>query len=410
MQPQMKQNAVANVNAKTLRNRRRRQRARANAIGGNASRDFNLPANQGFVTDTSVYNRPHRALQQLARSTAYQGLSQDGMNFLKCAYAPPDFQAEKVAGVPDTFAGRSLIKKHRLTSSLKVPADRDTYILVAPTPGVAYWKMELAAGANMVASDAFTAVYYSDTTSLFGNTSNGEQVADQVTAFRYVSSGLELINTTNAMNWSGSINAFKIPLELIETRIGALGNESVSLALAGLQSINQTNADQTTMSFNMGCFSMATKTDAVFNFRELKERYYAMPITVDSGEFGRLDGLFTGLGEMESIVFKISGVTADETATIKTWACVEYKPTVGGIVYEYSKGSPQHDPLALALYNHIALNLPVAVSSFENAGMWERILNIIKQTTKMGSFVPGPVGLGFTGANMIAEALGALMF
>jgi hypothetical protein len=56
-------------------------------------------------------------------------ISREGMAFLKCAFAPPDFGESLATGVPDSFEGTSLVKKHRYVISQSIPANTDRYYL-----------------------------------------------------------------------------------------------------------------------------------------------------------------------------------------------------------------------------------------------------------------------------------------
>lgn len=52
-------------------------------------------------------------------------LTNDGLAFLKCAFAPPDFSDTQVRGIPDNYRGKTLLKKHRLTASTTLFATSD---------------------------------------------------------------------------------------------------------------------------------------------------------------------------------------------------------------------------------------------------------------------------------------------
>lgn len=78
-----------------------------------------------------------------------------GFNFLKCAFAPPDFSSTQVTGVPDEFRGMTLLKKHAFTTSLTVAPANDYYILLLPVPGVTMFMATVATGTPILAATQF---------------------------------------------------------------------------------------------------------------------------------------------------------------------------------------------------------------------------------------------------------------
>jgi hypothetical protein len=137
-------------------------------------------------------------------------MSLAGTNFLKCAFAPPDFNNDPGQGIPDTFEGIVLPRKDVLTQSINFTANSDTYIVIAPTPGVAYWTANVPVGTTL-AGATLTAVAMPGFTTLFGTSAQSR--ATQVTAFRYASMVAGLYPTSNLMQFAGSINVWKIPLK-----------------------------------------------------------------------------------------------------------------------------------------------------------------------------------------------------
>jgi hypothetical protein len=337
------------------------------------------------------------------------GISQDGMNFLKCAFAPPDFNGEKVSGVPDSYTNRSLVKKHKLVTNVTYAANVDTYIVVLPTPGVAYWTATVAAGTPFLSTTLLNPVYYSDTTSLFGPTS-GATTDQNVTDFRYVSQAFELINTANEMTWSGNIQAFKFKCSLTLAEYSSSGLAVLAPVVTGLQSLNSAIANQYTAPYKAGVFMTAGNANGPFNFSKIVAGYSAVPpigFGLDDW-FGTLNGMVTGFGELESLCIKVSGVTATESAILKSWACVEYMPNTVSPLYEYCSFSPREDQLALQCYREIMAAMPVAVPYFENDGLWQRVLRIIQRFSGALAYIPGPYGAVAGGVNMTANALAEL--
>lgn len=338
-------------------------------------------------------------------------ISKAGMDFLKCAFAPPDFAVTDVAGYPDDFSGLSLVKKHRYTYSSTLSASNDVYIILAPCPGVAFFYLTKAAGVIPVSTDVYTAVQYPDSSTLFPTNATADTI---VTDFRYISNHFEFIPMVNQMQWTGSIQAFKANITMVTRPSQAVTGPQASniFTLSGLNvTANFGNTQQYTGPFINGLFAGCYANDASRDFRRVHEGLGACPTVVqpswgDFGGFSTGSGVFPGLDNtFESLVVKLSNVGSNtlDSYMIKTWACVEYKAVAGGALYEYQRRSPI-DLNAVRLYKEIVAQLPVGVTYMDNDSFWERVYSIIKKITGYGSFVPGPVGLASSGVGMVNEA------
>jgi len=374
------------------------------------SKERNMLAFQapGVSNNRIARAKPMRMLQSMRPR-----VSAPGMAFLKCAFAPPDFSGTDVKGVPDLYSGKSLVKKHRFIGDKTFKNGKDTYILLLPVPGYAYFVAEVAAGSGIVSGTNFDGVPYSDITSLFG--ANSTTTADIVNKFRYVSNHLELIPTTNAMSWSGNLQSFRFPMSLFIRQSAATVTTTGNLwSISGLESLNSSNADQYTGPFNLGCYTAAYNTGNGFAFNPILERVIALPGTLDAGDFGRIVApgalAITGFdANFDCVCLKVSGVNTDlNTCILKTWACVEYQALPGSSVYEYQSFSVC-DPLALEMYRNIIRELPVGVSFLDNEGFWTRVLSIIRRISGVGMVLPGPYGAMATGVNMATSALESLV-
>lgn len=343
-------------------------------------------------------------------------LSDTGMAFLKCAFAPPDFANSNVRGVPDEFEGRSLVKKHRLIAPIVFGASLDTYIILAPIPGVAYCIATVAPGTPIIAATIFTAVTYSDFDQLFGG-GNGINAANVVTKYRFVSNHFELIPTVNQTNWTGNVQTWKLPLSVqVRSTIG-LTNANNLYAISGLQGCNSTQSDQYTGPFNLGVYTAAYNAGANFPFTQVLENQQNIPATAGSaGDFGQI--VSTGANcipgmdnQFDSLVIKISGVGTNvfDSAILKTWACVEYQVLPNSSLYEYTSVSPC-DEFAIKVYRQIINELPVGVSFVDNENFWRRVLEIIRRVSGTMSIIPGPYGMAAGGMNSIATALETILY
>lgn len=365
-----------------------------------------MPQAPGVSNNRVARAKPLKMLQSMRPR-----VSAPGMAFLKCAFAPPDFSGADVKGVPDMYSGKSLVKKHRFIGDKTFKNAKDAYILLLPIPGYAYFQAEVAAGTPILSSTNFDGVPYSDYSSMFG--ANTLTTADIVNKFRYVSNHFELIPTTNAMSWTGNIQSFRFPMSMYIRQSNLTITTTGDLwSISGLESLNQSNADQYTGPFNLGCYTAAYNTGNGFSFNSILERVVAVPGVINVGDFGRLltTAAITGFdSNFDCVCIKISGVSTDlNTCILKTWACVEYQALPGSSVYEYQSFSTC-DPIALELYRKIIRELPVGVSFLDNEGFWMRVLSIIRRVSGVGMAIPGPYGAVASGINMTTSALESLL-
>jgi hypothetical protein len=418
---QAQQNKSASSMSKSAKRRMRSQRGKssvyATSNAGMSMGPMVQPKGTAPIIGKTAYNQTIRSMVKSNRVA----ISEDGMSFLKCAFAPPDFANSNVRGVPDEYQGKSLVKKHRLVSSQAFSsASTDYYFLVLPTPGYAYWTASVTSGAGIVASTVFTGVPYADCTTFFnsGGTA-GTSTADIVDKFRYVSNHFELVPTANQMTWSGNVQCWKFPATLFVRQNNlTTGAEGGNLwSIAGFQALNATNADQYTGPFNLGVYAGAYNTGAKFDFSQILEYITAVPSTAYSalGDFGQLSATtngFTGFdNQFDSMVIKVTGMGTNtaNTAIIKTWACVEYQALPGSGYYEFQTNSPC-DLVALDLYRKVINQLPPGVSFVDNDSFWQRVLQIIRQISGGMSVLPGPYGMAAGGVNRLSNALEQMFF
>lgn len=379
---------------------------------GNYSTQPMGPMTAGAV---SQYAMPSRRRVKLSRSVL-SGVSSGGVEFLKCAFAPPDFSVTQTQGVPDQYDGLSLTKKHKFIGSVALPASSDQYYLLAPVPGIAYFTLAKAYVAGVpqapVSTDVWTAVPYGDYSSLFGSSISTS--ADIVNRFRYVSNHIELIPTTNAMAWTGNIQVWKSPVTMQPANTSLVaGTYTPAMVVQGLASSIATNAIQYTSPFNLGTYVCAFNTNPVFNFNEIIENQ-GTTTAFSPGGFGGFSAPanvnINGLdNNFESVFIKISGAgtNASNTLVLKTWACVEYQCLPGNALYEFQSVSPS-DELAMKLYRKIIKELPIAVTYFDNESFWQRVLAIVQRISAVGSHLPGQLGSLARGVSLASSAMSQL--
>jgi len=389
------------------RNRRRRERRRAiPAMAANTvANTSNWMIPSGSASDTAV-----RRVGKL-RTPAGNRLTHQGLSFIKCAFAPPDFAANDVAGVPDEFRGQTLVKKHRLVTSFNFNANTDYYILLAPVPGISFFQTSVAAGTGFISTSSFGAFQYSDFGTMFGSPNT---MADIVTKFRYISNHIEILPTVNQMTWTGNIQVFKLPVSLTLDTIGVTGGDAATFSITGFQAINETNANQYTGSFNMGAYSACYNSGAQFDFQPILEGATTYPATFvtgrDFGQIYNINGIPGFDNQFETLCIRVSGIgsNTNNSCIIKTWACVEYQVQPGTLLYEFGSVSPS-DELAIKLYREVILGLPVAVPFYDNEGFWQRVLRVIRQVSGSLSIIPGPLGMISGGVNSIASGVESLV-
>lgn len=152
-------------------------------------------------------------------------LSQAGMGFLKCAFAPPDFNSDPGLGIPDDFMGKTLCRKDVINSSVGFTAAKDTFLVIMPTPGIAYWKVEVPFGTFPLITDTLVAFPYQGFNNMFpASSALIANRSSNVNQFRYASMCVGLYPTSNLTQYGGSITVWKMPLDLSS----ALVNDTVA--------------------------------------------------------------------------------------------------------------------------------------------------------------------------------------
>jgi hypothetical protein len=260
---------------------------------------------------------------------------------------------------------------------------------------------------------------YPDAGTMFGDaTGAANNTTNLVNKYRYISNHIEIIPTINQNHWSGSIQAWKLPVTFSvrnyggTVTTGGLTYANDLYTITGLSATNSNNANQYSAPFNLGIYSGCYSAEPTFDFKEIPERLNQVPATMGTGDFGQLVPdiavkAFTGLDNgFECLYIKISGMSDNlNTCLIKTWACVEYQCVPGSMIYEFTSFSPDQDEVAMRLYRGVIKGLPIGVSFTDNANFWQRVLNIIKGVSSFGSRFPGPPGLISSGVNSVANGL-----
>jgi hypothetical protein len=344
-----------------------------------------------------------------ARRSARVALSKAGINFLKCAYASPDFAIDPGMGIPDNYDNLALMRKDVFTNSFNFKAadttGTDTWILLMPTPGIAYWVATTVGGEFPKQDTKWSPVFNVSFNTLFGKPT--DQTVDtpldpvergnNVTKFRYASNVLEITPTSNFTQFAGSITVWKLPVALIDGAqtfgSGTSQTSRLQKALVGLEGLSRVAPDNKPFKFLDGAYSMAVNTESEWPFEPILSGVTRIPGlgqgSTTNSTFGQFDGDFVGFGHLQTVVMRVSSPDkAINSAIIKTWSCIEYQPNPGSAFYEFAGTSPEIDPVALKLYRDIALKIPVAVTVADNDSFWsDRVMPVIRNFLKVGRIV-----------------------
>jgi len=349
------------------------------------------------------------------------GMSDPGRAFLKCAFAPPDFNVDPGKGIPDTYNGKTLSRKDVLTKSLNGTAARDDYYIIAPTPGVAYWYAQTNTGVAPTSTTSWVAEPFPGafgTGSLFGDQASGAaDRAANVDAFRYASLCAGLYPTSNMMQFAGSVQVWKAPLKQTLENVAltfattpVVSFSTTEVVVTGMEAANSVPTENYSHSFIDGFYSVSGNNQPDFPFNNIVEGYNKLPAqATGTSMFGVLNGPFLGMGDTDAIIIKISnGSPATNSFVLKVWACQEFRVSPNSPLYQYAGTSPNHDPVALDIYRRTMQQIPLAVVCAENAKFWETVMKIIRSIAGAASFVPGPIGAIGTGVGMVTDAVSAL--
>nr|QYF49914.1 MAG: putative capsid protein precursor [Sichuan mountain noda-like virus 1] len=418
--------AVVTTTTQQVNNNRPRRRRR----GGNPVRAISIaeralvpvgPPQQRLIARPRLRRR--RRLQRGIRPR----MSPEGVAFLKCAFAPPDFSVDPGKGIPDRYNGKTIAIKDCATNSISFPANQDTYIVVAPVPGYAYFSASVATGVQP--TDLVGTLFPTYSTN-FGNATTGDATVDyyntnnnNFTDFRYASLAAGLYPSTNYMSFSGSISVWKCDMNLMTNTVFAMTTavtttEVDTTRLQGLQSITPVvPRDNYTENFMKGAFTVAFDQTGNFewnpfhyrdNYGNNAQASTGVPIRRLTSPAAGASPL-VGFGNTETIIIKVATGATAGSAILKVWNCIEFKARTDTNLYQFASLSPPYDPMALETYSKVRNQLPVAVCCEQNAFSWQRVLEVLKQIGYLGSHIPGPVGMVSGGIGAISEGLGNLL-
>jgi len=337
--------------------------------------------------------------------------------------------------------------KNQLTLPYNFAAGADTYIVVMPTPGVAFWHFSVAAGTALTTANVvLTPVLYPGFDTTFGDPVSGyADRAKQVTKFRYASTAVGLYPTCNMMVYNGSVQVWKAPItmsremrsKVVNTTSTPINVDAFYPVVTGLEALGTPANENYADSYIHGLYSVATNSQPDFEFTPIEENLTNIPAvfgnnatdTTGTSMFGSLrlntstqtavgtggsviqgaGDVFLGLGNQESIVIKVTNsATSAVGGVLKLWSCLEAQVNSNSSLYQFAGHSPPLDPVALEIYRKISSEIPVAVSCDKNAMFWQYVSGIIKRVAAVASYMPGPMGIVGTGVSAAIAGIEAM--
>jgi hypothetical protein len=366
-------------------------------------------------TKKTRQRRSNRRNQVPAAATAA------GEGFLKAAFAAPDFENVQFDGIPDAYTGDTLTRMDGHTVELDLTSTTDdVFVVVAPTPGVAFWFCNVPRGTYPTAT---TVWHYDAVPGYFGSGGlaatipvGGDPVWTDalVTAFRYAGLAAEVRCTSSVQTTSGAISVWHAPLtfQACETATG-----DMTYMIGGLEATGTLPSVNYTARFLDGAYAVAGTTTDGFPFKPVVAGLPSCPpppytgATLANVSYGELAGPVCGVGDVHSVVFKVPGSTTSSTNAgyLKVWHVLEYLPNpTGGLAY-YATPSPMPDCIAIEQYARIVHNLPIAVRAKDNADFWRTVLSIVRDAGAAMAFIPGPWGLIAGSSSVAAGAALSIM-
>jgi len=323
---------------------------------------------------------------------------------MKCTTSPNDMEMDTFQGIPDTYDGRVLSKKCTLTQALPFTpsATLDSFILLLPTPGVAFWYAQTNP-AIPAANFTLTPVYYDGFGTLFPPGLE-DTVVDE---FRLASNVIEIVPTVNSMTWAGAIEVFKGPVSM--SPYDDTGSGAIGLKVVGLEAM-LTVKPQSVMPFNHGCYAVTAPLSDTYPFIPIAKALTSADVYAGTGvggavvTFGGGQNLI-GFGTQEAVFIKLPAGTSttSNTAIVRTWSCVEYQLNSHSAFYDFASQSPCHDPIALALVREFIHTHPTAVPYYDNASFWSNFLAWVGTVSGALKVVPGLVGEVAGITNLVAK-------
>jgi hypothetical protein len=367
-------------------------------------------------------------------------VTKEGADFLKAATASPDFSSLDLEGIPDGYTGPTVTRKEFVTTNITATAGNQTYILITPTGGVAFWSATEPTASQIHSGSVFTPFLTPDATQLFGGVGNSAIGASSyshpntsyVTQGRMMSCAAELNCLNNAFNQYGSIAVYKTPLiyeksvSLLPaqgwTPVEKIGSMPIANPIGGCQALSsQTlNGEAYVRPVRDGAYAISMSHEREFEWRDVNDGEELGTVHLGPLDF---EGDITNVAPLPSvhfngpiplwdnsydtIVMRIEvpvGVT-DQSFIVSVWKTFEYKPAFNSLLYTVARESPLRNDATLRVYSAIERELPTAVPSKDNPNFWETILNTVDSVSGVLSLMPGKVGAIAKGTHAVTSLL-----
>jgi hypothetical protein len=368
-------------------------------------------------------------------------VTKEGADFLKAATASPDFSSLDLEGIPDGYTGPTVTRKEFITTNITALAGNQTYVLITPTGGVAFWSASEPTIAQIHSGSVFTPFLTPDATQLFGGVGYSGLTASSyahpntsyVTQGRMMSCAAELNCLNNAFNQYGSIAVFKTPLTYersvsLAPQAGVLasvnytGSAPIANPIGGCQALSsQTlNGEAYVRPVRDGAYSVSMSHEREFEWRDVNDGEEMKTVHLGPLDFpgdvvlaGPLPSIhFNGPiplwdNSFDTIVMRIEvpeGVV-DQSFIVSVWKTFEYKPAFNSLLYTVARESPARNDATLRVYSAIERELPTAVPSKDNPNFWESILSTVNSVSGVLSAMPGQIGTVAKGAHAVTSLL-----
>jgi hypothetical protein len=322
-------------------------------------------------------------------------LSPASAAFMKVATASCDFTtgSTNFVGIPDEYDGPVVTETQNICTAFTPVSGLDNYIVLLPTPGVAFWTGSRTAGTTGAMS--LTGSPYDDSTTYIPTGAENSVI----NAFRYAANAIELVNLTNSMTWSGAIEVFKAPIRMTG-RAGAISSLFIPIPLLeGLSVLNSIRPDKV-FPIKDGVYVPAFNQESTYPFTPIIEDETWANLSTNQADADAPENVysfacttpFVGLGSLEAVIIKIPAAAASQSLLIRTWSALEYQVPRTSILYNLSHYSPAYDPQALALLHAFHKNFVGSVCAKDNATFWANLVMWVRRFAGIAAHIPGPVG------------------
>jgi len=173
------------------------------------------------------------------------------------------------------------------------------------------------------------------------------------------------------MQFAGSITVWKVPIKLSNVQLPVATDPPTSAlvhTLVGADGVLAVGPDNYSESFIKGAFAQSVCNEPEFDFNNILEGVQNLPPSnIDQTTSGMpflvsannsAVAAITGWGNMDTIVIRVSTPTgAVNSAIVKMWSCLEYRPNPNAMIYQFGHDSPPKDEVALQEYRTVARSI-----------------------------------------------------